>query len=183
MTDAAYAARTLEFHAELVDGRLDYLEMPDDLHARIVRHLNWTLEVYLRACRPDAALAGQDIRVRLPSGRSREPDRVLLLDGDDPRRGPAFWTGADLCVEVVSPDDPDRDYQAKRLDYAAAGVTEYWIVDPRPRTADDPRGRAIRVLTLEDGAYRERVFEEGETATGDRLPGLEIDVTACLAGA
>ena len=121
--------------------------------------------------------------MRLPSGRFREPDRVVLLDGEDPRRGSAFWTGADLCVEVVSPDDPDRDYEAKRIDYAAAGVTEYWIVDPRPRTPQDARGRTIRVLTLADGAYRETAFEEGETARSVLLDGFEIDVTACLAGA
>ena len=183
MTAEQYAARTLEFHAELVGGRLDYLPMPDDLHARIVRHLNWILENHLRARHPGAAAAGQDIRVRLPSGRSREPDRVVLLDGADPRRGPAFWTGADLCVEVVSPDDPDRDYLAKRRDYAAAGVREYWIVDPRDRTPEDPRGRTVRVLTLENGAYRETIYEEGETAPSPLLPGLTIDVTPCLAGA
>ena len=182
MTAAEYVGRTLEFHAELVDGRLDYRPMPDDLHARIVRFLNWELECVLRAGYPGAALAGQDIRMRLPNGRWREPDLVALLDGEDLRRGRVFWAGADLCVEVVSPDDPDRDYVRKRADYAAAGVTEYWIVDPRDRTPGDDRGRAIRVLTLEGGAYRETVYEEGETARSELLDGLTIDVSACLAG-
>ncbi|MEM9703016.1 MAG: Uma2 family endonuclease, partial [Planctomycetota bacterium] len=108
MTVKAYDGRTLEFSAELIDGRLDYLPMPDDLHARIVRHLRWALENVLRPNHPNAALAGQDVRLRLPSGRSREPDQILLLDGDDPRRTNACWFAADLCIEVVSPDDPDR---------------------------------------------------------------------------
>ena len=52
----------------------------------------------------------------------------------DPRRGNDFWTGADLVVEVVSPDDPSRDTQDKRLDYAEAGIPEYWIVNPLDET-------------------------------------------------
>ena len=183
LTEAAFDRLVTEFHAELVDGRLDYLPMPDDLHARIVRHLRWLLENVLRADWPGAALAGQDITVRPPTGRGRIPDLVILLNGDDPRRGSARWTGADLCMEVVSPDDPDRDHVVKRAEYAAAGVSEYWIVDPRDRTPEDGRGRSIRVLTLDGGAYRGRVHEEGETARSGLLPGLTADVTACLAGA
>ena len=183
MTAEQYAARTLEFRAELVDDRLDYLPMPRDLHAAIVQYFNRLLDRYLLANHPDAALRGEHIRVRIRPGRAREPDLVALLDGADPRRGPEEWTGADLCVEVVSPDDPDRDYLAKRRDYAAAGVREYWIVDPRDRTPEDPRGRTVRVLTLENGTYRETIYEEGETATSPLLPGLTIDVAPCLAGA
>ena len=108
---------------------------------------------------------------------------ILLAGQDDPRHGPDEWAGVDLAIEVVSPDDPDRDYDEKRADYAEAGVPEYWIVDPRDRTPDDGRGRAVRVLTLDGGAYREAVFEEGETAASGVLPGFAADVSACLAGA
>ena len=183
MSDAEFERREFDFHAELIDGRLDYLEMPDDLHRAIVRHLNWALENCLRADHPGPQLGGQDIRVLIRPGRHREPDLVVLLDEHDPRRGRRRWTGADLCVEVVSPDHPDRDYADKRADYAEIGVPESWIVDPRPRTDRNPRGRAVRVLTLAGGEYDETVFGEGETATGPLLAGFAVDVTACLAGA
>ena len=35
-----------------------------------------------------------------------------------------------LVVEVVSPNQSDRDYRYKRSEYAARGIAEYWIVDP-----------------------------------------------------
>jgi Uma2 family endonuclease len=35
---------------------------------------------------------------------------------------------ADLVVEVVSPDSPTRDRQEMLVDYAEAGVPEYWSV-------------------------------------------------------
>ena len=183
MAHAEFNRRTPEFRCELVDGELDYLsDMARDIHGMIVRHLNWVLETYLRARRPDAVLQGQHMRLRIRPGRSRDPDVILLLDPRHPGRGPDEWAYADVVMEVVSPDDPDRDYVDKRADYAAAGVPEYWIVDPRDRTPADGRGRAVRVLTLNGGAYSEAVYEEGDAAAGG-LPGFAVDVSACLAGA
>jgi len=37
-------------------------------------------------------------------------------------------------VEIVSPDDPDRDLVEKVADYAEAGIPEYWIVNPNTAT-------------------------------------------------
>ena len=39
----------------------------------------------------------------------------------------------DLIVEIVSPDSPARDWREKYLEYEAAGVREYWVVDPMSR--------------------------------------------------
>ena len=179
MTREEFLARSFEFRAEWVDGRLDYLPMPRSLHARLAARIYDLLRDHLREVKPDANLVGMGARVRCPN-RSRDPDAALLLDGDDPREQPEEWLGADLVVEVVSPDDPNRDYSAKRRDYAAARVSEYWIVDPRDPTPADPRGRTVTVLTLEGGAYRERVFAEDEAATGALLPGFAPAVAACL---
>ncbi len=44
--------------------------------------------------------------------------------------------GADLVVEIVSPDSGARDRGEKFYEYERAGVEEYWIVDPRPRMAE-----------------------------------------------
>ena len=96
---------------------------------------------------------------------------LLLRDRTDPRRQDRYWLGADLVVEVVSPDDPDRDLVAKRADYAAAGVAEYWIADPRHDT--------ITVLTLEGDAYVEHgTFARGEAATSPSLKGFAAGVAA-----
>ena len=177
-----------EFGVELVGGRLSYLPMPFDLHAAIVHFLTRAFDGHLLATYPDAALRGSKMRVLIPEESRhdrdrREPDLVLLLDKHDSRRGPEFWTGADLCVEVVSPDDPNRDYEDKRPEYAAAGVREFWIVDPRERTPADNRGRTVRVLTLVGGDYREAAYEDGDAAPSVLLPGFAVDVTECLAGA
>ncbi|MBE7437044.1 MAG: Uma2 family endonuclease [Spirochaetales bacterium] len=81
------------------------------------------------------------MRLRLAANRYREPDLMLLLNQADVRRGASHWTGADLVIEVLSADDPDRDLVRKRAEYARAGVPEYWIVFPEDK--------AILVLTLD----------------------------------
>ena len=109
--------------------------------------------------------------MRLAPGRFREPDLVLLLVVNDPRNQNAFWLGADLVVEILSPDDVECDTVIKRADYAKAGIPEYWLVNPEEQT--------ITVLKLEDGVYiAHGVFGRGETATSALLPGFTVSVEA-----
>ena len=94
---------------------------------------------------------------------------MLLLSAADPRRQNRFWTGADLALEIVSPDKPERDLVQKRTDYAEAQVQEYWIVNPQTET--------ITVLRLANGAYAEAGhFQRGESAASALVAGLAIDV-------
>lgn len=53
------------------------------------------------------------------------------------KSGPAtcFNGAADLVLEVVSPDSVERDYAQKFAEYQAAGVREYWIIDPMEKQA------------------------------------------------
>jgi Uma2 family endonuclease len=87
----------------------------------------------------------------------------------DRRRANRYWTGADLTLEVVSKDKPERDLVEKRHDYAEGNVPEYWIVNPQTET--------ITVLRLENGAYVEHgVFGRGQIATSVILPGFSVAV-------
>ena len=76
-------------------------------------------------------------------------------------------------MEVVSPDDPARDHEEKRAVYAAAGIAEYWIVDPERAT--------ITVLSLRGDEYSEHgLFASGEVATSPLLEGLAVEVAAAF---
>jgi Uma2 family endonuclease len=74
------------------------------------------------------------MRLRIRPGKFREPDLLLLLSATDPRRQNRFWLAADLALEVVSEDKPERDLVDKRNDYAEGVVPEYWIVNPLTET-------------------------------------------------
>ena len=111
------------------------------------------------------------LRLRVREGKFREPDLLLLRDRSDPRCQDRYWLGADLVVEVVSRDDPDRGRVEKRGDYTEAGIPEYWIADPADET--------ITVLALEGGAYVEvGVHGRGDAARSRLLSGFAAEVTA-----
>jgi Uma2 family endonuclease len=68
---------------------------------------------------------------------------------------------ADLVVEVVSPESVSRDRGDKFIEYEAAGVEEYWLIDPRRKTAEfyrlDDQGRYQVMLSGETGEYHAAV--------------------------
>jgi len=78
---------------------------------------------------------------------AREPDLMVVLKAHRDRLKPTYLDGiADLVVEVVSPESDERDHGTKLLEYEAAGIPEYWLIDPIRREAD------IYILG-EDGRY------------------------------
>ena len=94
-----------------------------------------------------------------PTGR--EPDLVFVRREHVERIKPTFVDGpADLAVEIVSPDSVTRDYREKLAEYEAAGIPEYWIIDPRQRTATfyqlDADGRYRAAQIGSDGIYTSR---------------------------
>lgn len=157
----------IEFH----DGAIEVLPMPTRQHQAISRFLFLALLAFIQGLGGTVFYA--PLRLQIRPGKYREPDLLLLLAADDPRNQNAFWLGADLVVEIVSPDDPERDTVVKRADYAEAGIPEYWIVNPENST--------ITVLSLEDNEYREAgVYVRGDTASSVLLSGFAVSVDAVL---
>ena len=152
---------------EFTDGRLEILPMPTDRHQSILQYLFLALAPFVEARGGRVHFA--PLRLCIREGKFREPDLLLVRDAGDPRRQNDYWRGADLVMEVVSPDDPERDTQVKRGDYAEARIPEYWIVNPLDET--------ITVLTLAGGEYAEHgVFRRGGQAESVSLNGFAVSV-------
>lgn len=154
---------------EFTDGCLEVLPMPTDLHQTILLYLYERFHAFLRPVGGKVLVAA--LRLRIRAGKFREPDLLLLRDANDSRRQNRFWLGADLVLEVVSPDKPERDLVTKRGDYAEAGISEYWIVNLETET--------ITVLRLAEGAYVEHgTYGRGTRATSALLEGFGVEVDA-----
>lgn len=160
---------------ELVDGRLEVLPIPTLSHQRMVMFLCNPLNAFAQPRDLGEAIqAGYPVRLR--ERTFREPDVVFVKKENANRMDEQYAGAFDLAMEIVSEGGRKRDLKDKRLDYAKAGVTEYWIVDPREQT--------ITVLKLADGEYVEHgVFSEGETAHSAMLEGFEVGVAATFAAA
>ncbi len=131
---------------EFTDGFLEVLPMPTDKHQAI---LGLLYLAFLSFVEPRGGkVRFSPLRLRIRPGKFREPDLLLLLSAVDSRRQNRFWDGADLALEIVSEDKPERDLVQKRGDYAEARVPEYWIVNPLTET--------ITVLRLRECLRRSR---------------------------
>jgi len=152
---------------EFTDGAIEVLPMPTSRHQVILLLLYDLFRTMLQATSGKVLVS--PLRLRVRPGKFREPDILMLRDSADPRYQDAFWLGADLVVEVVSPDRPERDTEEKRRDYAEAGIPEYWIVNPLDET--------ITVLVLAGDAYSELgVFQRGARAASQLLAGFSVSV-------
>ncbi|MEM9367198.1 MAG: Uma2 family endonuclease [Planctomycetota bacterium] len=156
---------------EFVDGKLEFVPMPTELHQAIAFFLCTKLTEFIVPRRLGVAFVAP-LRVRVAENRFREPDVLFMRTENRSRRRNRFWEGADLVMEIVSEDDPDRDLVLKRQEYEKAGITEYWIIDPRDRS--------VTVLALDETSGRYQEFArltDGQTAQSSSIEGFDISVS------
>ncbi len=177
-SEEAYLALPSNRLLELNDGCLEVLPMPTYFHELIVEFLYDLLRSFVREHSLGKAMRAP-LAVRLWHGQMREPDVLFLrperLQHLAKAGNRAQPDGADLVMEVVSPgaQNRERDLDVKRLEYARAGIAEYWIVDPEVRT--------ITVLELDGDAYRiAGEYDTTQTAASVLLPGFSVSVQAAF---
>lgn len=158
---------------EFTDGFLEVLPIPTDKHQSILKFLVLVFCPFFESRGGIVQFA--PLRLRIRAGKFREPDLMLLQSATDPRRQNRFWLGADLVLEVVSEDRPQRDLDDKRLDYAEGQVAEYWIVNPLTETITTYRLEGSHLV--EAGVYR-----PGELAKSVLQPGFAVAVSSVFGG-
>ncbi len=172
MSYAEWLAWDHEGLSEWINGEV-IVHMPTkEEHQRVVDVLNRLLGLFVRALRLGVVRSAPFAMRALPDGPGREPDLFFLAEEHKERLTRHELAGpADLVVEVISDDSVARDRDEKFYEHQAAGVREYWIIDPRPGRlrADfyvlDARGRYRAVPPDDDNIYRSTV-----------LPGFWLDV-------
>lgn len=161
---------TPERKAEWINGEAVYHSPARHAHNAAVGSLFALLNDYRRA--------GAEITVTVEKqmielARSNyEPDvAVWLASTHQPEPGQVLYPPCDLVVEVLSEKTAKRDRGDKYVDYAAAGIREYWIVDADART--------IEQYEDHDGAYRVLgIHREGDRLRSVAIEGFEILVAA-----
>jgi Uma2 family endonuclease len=152
---------------EFTDGFLEVLPRPTFQHQLLLKFLFLAFMGFFEA--RGGMVIFSPLRLQIRKRKFREPDILLLFSASDPRGQNRFWLGADIVLEVVSEDKPERDLVDKRGDYAEAGVPEYWIVNPMMET--------ISVLRLRQDAYEEAgIYRRGKSAKSSSMPDFSVSV-------
>lgn len=73
-----------------------------------------------------------DVRLDCDDRTMVQPDLLVVCDRSKFRKGLVFGA-PDLVIEVISRSTRRKDMMLKLSKYEAAGVREYWIVDPDKR--------------------------------------------------
>lgn len=123
-------------HAEWVDGEIIRIAPANLDHQDLIDFLNDLVKTYVRRRRLGRVIL-PDFLMRLPTRPSgRVPDLLFVATEHLDRLRDTYLDGpADLAVENLSPDSDARDRSEKFVEYEAAGIPEYWLIDARRRQA------------------------------------------------
>ena len=160
MTYDEFIAHVPDVHAEWVDGEVIYFMPPLPLHQRILVFLTKIISLYVEIFNlGEILIAPLEMRVR-PDGPAREPDLLFVTQVNVGRIDKRRLNGpANLVIEILSTESVSRDRGDKFYEYQEGGVSEYWIIDPRPgkERVDlyvlNEQGRYQAVLPDADGRY------------------------------
>jgi Uma2 family endonuclease len=120
-----------EMRAEWVDGEVVIMS-PEIIHHNL-------LALFLIGVLQDFVFLGDlgqvlglNVMIRLGAQRAlRVPDLFFVCKERLGQMRTNHFEGApDLVMEIVSPESIARDKREKYQDYEAAGVREYWVIDP-----------------------------------------------------
>ncbi|MDO5423456.1 MAG: Uma2 family endonuclease [Eubacteriales bacterium] len=126
-----YYALPEEKRVELIDGVFYEMLGPSTLHQMISMEIASVLKSYIHRKKGDCIVltAPTDVQLDCDEKTIVEPDVLVLCD----RRKlilRCVYGAPDFIVEVLSKRTKKKDMTLKLHKYSAAGVREYWLVDP-----------------------------------------------------
>lgn len=132
-------------------------------HQRLVKFLLKLLDGYCEAIGWGEALTGP-AAIKLLPDVVREPGVFVLPPEEVPKaKGVPLEVRPALVIEVTSPVTRTIDLVEKPRDYAAAGIPEYWAIDPGCKE--------VTVHRLTEGCYRAERITAG-ILRSSAVPGL-----------
>lgn len=129
-----YYALPDDQRVELIDGYFYDMSSPTFLHQMIGGEIHRQIANYIMenggSCRP--FVSPVDVQLDCDQWTMLQPDVGILCDRDKIKKWGVYGS-PDFLVEIISPSTKRKDYTKKLSKYMAAGVREYWIIDPYQR--------------------------------------------------
>ena len=126
-----YYALPDDQRVELIDGVFYDMAAPTVEHQLLAGSVYAQLLAFIRSRKGKCIPLVSPVDVKLDEDNKTmvQPDVVVVCDREKITERVVLG-GPDFVLEVVSPSSVTKDYIKKAAKYEAAGVREYWIVDP-----------------------------------------------------
>jgi Uma2 family endonuclease len=155
-------------HAEWVEGEVIVFMPPTIVHQDVLWFLNMLISQFVTFYDLGKTLQSPFEMRLIRDHISREPDLAFIANDNLHRLDETRLEGpADLVLEVLSKESVTRDRRKKYHEYAAAGVPEYWVIDPRPR-----QQRAYFYVNTPARAYQPILPDSEDRIHSTVLPGF-----------
>lgn len=155
--------------AEFINGNIIMHSPVKGIHWRICTNLVTYLNYYVRE--NNLGLVGNEKVMIQLTRNNYEPDIVFFskekaADFTDEQM---LFPAPDFVVEILSKSTWENDYGIKFNDYAAHGVSEYWIINPEKHIVEQ--------YILENGEFQiyQKLVEKG-TLKAFAIAGFEINI-------
>lgn len=144
--------------SEWVDGEVIVMSPASAAHQRIGSFLEKILSLYVELHNLGEIFRAPFVMRLAERRRGREPDLLFVSRQRANLIKKNYLDGpADIVIEIISPESVGRDRGEKFVEYEAAGIKEYWLIDPDRETAEfyelGADGR-YRAADTPEGIYR-----------------------------
>lgn len=126
-----YYALPDERRVELIDGVIYDMSSPSFVHQGVAGEVYLQIANFIRDNKGEciARIAPVDVRLDCDNRTIVQPDVLVICDKSKIKRW-GIMGAPDFVLEVLSESTKRKDSLTKTSKYAAAGVREYWIIDP-----------------------------------------------------
>ncbi len=166
-----------DFLYELENGELIPVPSESELNRRIASFLfayflQQGIPFYRISTKTEIAVNSRQVGVRIPDLVIYSEELAIAMEGATRSLILMDMPPPLLVVEVVSPNQENRDYRYKRSEYAARGIAEYWIVDPV--------AKKVTVLEWVEGFYDEQVYVGESAIASSVFPNIQLTAKQVL---
>jgi prevent-host-death family protein len=153
---------------ELIDGEVFQLASPSYEHQRIIVEVLQQMHQWSQGKKCKPVTAPLDVTLLKDDTQNIvQPDILVICDPEKVDAQGRYNGIPTLVVEVLSETTRNKDMLKKLNLYMAAGVGEYWIVNPR--------NREVYIYSFAAGEiWNYRVFKGLETAGSEVLENLNV---------
>jgi len=154
---------------EYFDGEVVYLESPSVKHQQVLLNIAAEFRNYFKGKSCEVFISPLDVWLTNKEKTAKvkvQPDLMVICDKTGLMEN-AYEGVPVLVIEIISTSNQTHDRIRKYITYMEFGIKEYWIINPKLKTAE--------VYVLEKDEYKQvSIYKSDDCVVSHTFSGLKI---------